>query len=105
MFISGRLKNNNMLLNAAEANDIDNIKKAIKNGANIDAVDEYDYTPLMLSCAKGILENVEYLVEHGANIDKKNVYGETALMKACYRGHLNIVKYLIEKNAKNFYWQ
>ena len=44
----------------------------ISLGANVNARDEYDQTPLHFASENGHLSVVEYLLDHGADIDAQD---------------------------------
>jgi ankyrin repeat protein len=52
-------------------------------GADVNATNNQDDTPLLAAVAAGNLELVKLLVRAGANLAAKNKYGFTALMLAC----------------------
>lgn len=78
--------------------ELDEIKKLLKEGANINSTDAFANTPLMIA-ARGKLVIVIYLIENGAFIDAINDAGETPLIRAAYTGKLGVVKYLVSKGA------
>lgn len=70
-----------VLINAAESGDIDQIKRLITNGANINEKDEDGWTPLIMAAEGGNKAVVELLISKGANVNAKNNYGATPLHK------------------------
>ena len=89
---------NLVLCEAAERGDMDIVKYAIGQGANVHtggffAVSE---TPLWNAFSEDHINIARYLVEHGANLD---VIKDSALSVAAMNGFLDIVKYLIEHGA------
>ena len=71
----------------------------IEHGANKEAVNEYQQTPLFVACDEGHLSIVQYLISKGANVKTVNKYQQTPLHIACEKGHFQIVQYLVEHSA------
>ena len=44
---------NKKLLLAAQSRDLSVVNRLLKNGADIDSVDEFSWTPLMIAAAEG----------------------------------------------------
>ena len=90
------------LLEATLIGDINNVKKALNSGANINAQDDIDFTPLQYSARGGHYEIVKLLLEKGASINIKDTIGELPIHKI---ENLKVTQILIEKgsdiNAKN----
>ncbi|WP_175888220.1 ankyrin repeat domain-containing protein [Burkholderia contaminans] len=86
-------KYNNMLFDSVKIGDLDSAKKAIENGADIHAKDDY---ALRWASGNGHLDCVKYLVEQGADIHALN---DWTLGIATEEGHLEIVTYLVEHGA------
>ena len=79
----------------------------IKLGANIEARDHTEGTPLFHAIRYYYMNNVKILVETGANINAKNRSGDTPLLEALKRGTnsnlpklVELVKYLLKHKAK-----
>ena len=53
------------------------VKYLIEKGANIEAKDEYQKTPLHMASNYGKTDVVKYLVSKGANKNAKDKYGNT----------------------------
>ena len=64
----------------------------IDNGAEIEELDSYKRTPLMLTCYPGIggYEEAHSLILAGADIKKQDRGGSTAISLAAQNGYLNI---------------
>jgi ankyrin repeat protein len=84
---------------AAKDGNFREVKNYVGKGSDINAVDRYGYTPLILAAYSGHIDSVKYLAEHGADIDIANKAGETALMVAAQNGHIETAKYLIDNGA------
>jgi len=76
-------------------------KLLIESGVNnnIDELNQFGDTALMLAAEYNHIEIVKLLIQLGANINKSNNFGFTALMSAARGGHIDIVKLLINKGA------
>jgi ankyrin repeat protein len=90
---------NGELKKATESNDINKVKELIMDGVNIDEIDEYEYTPLMIASESGYFEITKLLIENKADVNKKNFCGWTSLCYAATRNHFDIVELLIKSGA------
>jgi len=90
---------NELLLLSAEKGDLENVMKALKEGADPNIVDDRGMRPLLWAALRGHFAVVKYLAENGAGINDTNHADWTPLMQASMEGHLEIVKYLIAKGA------
>ncbi len=93
------------LFAAIQAGDVNAVKSQLQAGAECNALNEADLTPLMLAANLGHQDIVEALVLHGADVNAKNSLGWTALMKAIFNydldcGFPEIVSALIEAGAE-----
>ncbi|CAM9701764.1 unnamed protein product [Heterosigma akashiwo] len=79
--------------------DANQVKRMIENGCDVDPVNSYGSTPLILACIKGRKEVVEVLVENGSNIDYVGPGNWTALHASAFYGHFETTKYLLEQGA------
>ena len=71
----------------------------ISAGANLNATDNQDDTPLLLACKKGMLEMATMLKDAGAAINVANEEGDTPLLAAVAAGNLELVKLLVRAGA------
>eukprot|EP00833_Pecoramyces_ruminatium_P001730 jgi/Orpsp1_1/1175762/evm.model.c7180000055119.2 len=78
---------------------IDQVKFLVERGADINVIDGYGHTPLMIASGHGRIKTVQYLVNNGADIHKKNAKGYNALLLSSKYGHFLVLKYLVEKGA------
>ena len=81
------------LLVAIENNDLESVKRWIKQGADLHADNDH---ALRMAAANGHLEVVKYLLEQGANLHADR---DWPLRWAAANGRLKVVKYLLERGA------
>jgi ankyrin repeat protein len=70
------------LLNANREGNIEAAKQAIDDGADVNAKDEFGWTPLHYATANGHKEVTELLIAKGADVNVKDGDGETPLDQA-----------------------
>ena len=88
------------LLEAAGDGDLDNVKIALSNGADVNVKGGYNKTtPIINASMYGEPEVVSILLENGADVNAKDNHGETALMMAARYGNTDIVSTLVKKGA------
>lgn len=75
-------------------------KYLISKGANVNACDQFKWTPLHHASHAGQQDIVELLVESGAEIDAAAINGATPLMRAIESCRPGCVEYLIKAGAK-----
>ncbi len=82
-----------------EDDPCDIAKLLIANGANVNARDEQNSTPLHQAAENGTLRVVKLLIEHNADLNAKDDRGWTPLHKAVERGNIQIAELLLQKGA------
>lgn len=80
----------------AKIGEIDEIKKLIENGSDINYVHN-EKNSLCVACEHGRLDIVKILYKAGAKYPENEQNYDTPLAYASYYGYVNIVKYLIKK--------
>ena len=86
---------------AVKAENYQDVKALILIGAEINAKDGNNETPLCHAVEKNLVLIFEILLQNGADIEaKNNLTLRTPLYVASAMGHLEIVKMLLEKGAK-----
>ena len=68
-------------------------------GADINSLDSYGQTGLMLAAKAGDAEVVRWMIEHHANLDHTAKYGLSAVMLAVINGHVETVSELVSAGA------
>ena len=100
---SSVFKNKTLVDLIEKKSSIQDIQKAIEQGADINARDEKGIDALVYAIVHGHVEIVKLLVEQGADVNSKNRDKETALMYAAHfathKKHVEIVKLLIQAGA------
>lgn len=71
----------------------------LAHGADVNAVQTDDFTPLLEAAQNGQLAMVQLLLEHGADINARLSSGKTALDVAQEKGHEAVVNFLREHGA------
>lgn len=73
---------NDKLFKAAKEGDTEAIKQLVLDGADVDARDRYEQTPLMYASFFGKHEACQLLIDLQANVNAKEIHDETALFLA-----------------------
>ena len=84
---------------AIRQGDVEAVKEHLRSGIDINALDRYGQTALMLAAHHGHAEIVRLLVEHGADLNVTAKYNLSALMLAVVAGHENIARLLTHAGA------
>ena len=93
------INNINPFTHATNSNNFEVIKYLLNEAEiNIDVVDGFGNTALIIACEKGLLEIANYLINNGANVNHQNEQGATPVMKAAEGNNFFVVKLLLEKN-------
>ena len=90
----------NMLISSSSSSNAENVLKAIKNGANINAKTSNGWSALRYASMLGHADIAKILIENGANVDEINdSTGSSCLHAAMQGGHLEVTKVLLENGA------
>ncbi len=84
---------------AAYDRNIEAVKQAIDDGADLNAKGRYGATPLLGAVNNSQKEIVELLIANGADVNAKADDGWTPLHSAAHWGHKEIAELLINKGA------
>jgi len=87
------------LHDAARTGDLAQLQQYIEKKSNLNAVDNYGYTPLKCAVESYHLDAVKLLLQGGANPNTKDASGTTALMQAVMMGQKEIVEALLAGKA------
>ncbi|KAF3275192.1 hypothetical protein TWF970_006914 [Orbilia oligospora] len=75
------------------------IDELLAEGADIEAINSDNQTPLMVAAENGCLTALECLLHNGANPDARDERGQTALLLSASMGHDIITKTLLREGA------
>jgi len=89
----------NVLILAVDEGKIEEIKRLLNGGANVNAEDEYGNTALMKAAELGYLEILKLLLDSGAEVNAKDECHGTALIRASKMGRLEVVRLLLNEGA------
>ena len=88
-----------LLINAVSERNITEIKRLLDNGADINCVDSFGQTPLMIAVNIMAKEVVSLLLQNGADINASDKTGQTALMIAALNNFEEIGNFLLLNGA------
>ena len=93
---------NSKLLQAAKDGDTDLACELLQQGADVNARDDDDMTPLHLAAKHGHLDMVKYLLSRNdVDVDARDDRDAPPLFYAAEHGHLDMVKYLSSRGNFN----
>ena len=88
------------LLLACQQGQVDMVKKLLAEGQDVNEVDKYGRTPLILASEKGSIDIAMLLINKKANINVQELrYGKTALISASMQGNEKLLKALLVGGA------
>jgi ankyrin repeat protein len=85
---------------AAHDGDVDQAARLIKEGADVNARNDYGSTPMQEAAERGDAELIRLLLKAGASAESPNDEGQTALMTVARSGNVEAAKLLIKAGAK-----
>jgi len=90
----------NMLISSSSSSNAENVLKAVKKGANVNAKTSTGWSDLRYASMFGHADTAKILIENGANVNEINdSTGSSCLHAAMQGGHLEVSKVLLENGA------
>ncbi|XP_071720324.1 protein VAPYRIN-LIKE-like [Rutidosis leptorrhynchoides] len=89
-----------VLHRCARKGDVEEMRKCLREGANVNGKDQNGWTPLHRSAFKGHMDCVKVLLSYGARVDLVDGCGYTALHRAVEVGNAQVAMVLIANGAK-----
>ena len=71
------------------------VEWAVERGGDLNGLNEWDETPLLVACKAGRLEMMRKLVEGGADVMARDMWEMNVLYVACRSGDVGVVRYLL----------
>lgn len=85
---------------AAYKGDTKEISRLLDEGADVNEMSRWHYSPLIIAAMKGRHDVLKLLIERGAEVNKPSMCtGETALIAAAFNNRVDCVNLLLEKGA------
>jgi hypothetical protein len=91
------LASDERLLEAADEGDMGAVVRLVRRGADVNAQDKWQWTPLHMAAYGGFDKIAELFILHGAVLAARTVDGETPLMLAERNGHVAVVRTIGEE--------
>ena len=90
---------NENLLNATSHENLNDVERALKNGADVNHKDNDGDTALIVASIEGNKEIVQFLLDNGADIEAKDNSGFTALFWVVYNEDKEMAQFLLDNGA------
>lgn len=86
---------------AATANDAAHVTALLDSGADIDARDTDQRTPLLLATHANAIDAARVLIAHGADVNAKDAISDTPFLYAGAEGRLEILRLILATGRAN----
>lgn len=88
-----------LLSDAIVARDVEQVRKLVAKGVDLNANENRNETPLHEAASLGKKDIVDFLIDSGANVNGRTRLGDTPLGAAAERGFGDVVELLLAKGA------
>ncbi|CAN8076226.1 unnamed protein product [Agarophyton chilense] len=85
---------------AAADGDVENMRKLLTNGLDVNCADYDRRTPMMVAASEGRRDIVQLLLERGADVGHRDRWGSTAIHEAERGGYHDIIQLLTTTDSK-----
>lgn len=91
---------NRALIDAISRKSLEDVKRAVRDGASLTAIEHQGHTPLIEAAREGDIEIFKFLAKDGFNVDQKDQgdMGMSLLTHAADMGCTDIVRYILRFN-------
>ncbi len=90
---------NRQLREATTVDDVEEVRRLLADGAEVNGANEFGKTPLMRAVESGASKSAYVLLSKGASVNARTTAGCTALTFAAENGHADISAMLVELGA------
>jgi hypothetical protein len=80
-------------------NDVDTVIQLVKQGASLNIIDEYGYTPLIQTAIHSSINKAAVIINAGADLNFSDLTGRTALHWAADNNNIKLCKLLLQHHA------
>lgn len=88
------------LISAARARDVEEARRLVRRGADVNTQDERQESAFLLATSEGPLTMLELTLRHGARVNAKDSFNGTGMIRAADRGHADIVGRLVRAGTE-----
>jgi ankyrin repeat protein len=89
-----------LLRDAAWANDLPAVRDLVAQGADVNAKDDTQQSAYLVATSEGFLDLLNLTLAHGADVASKDSFNGTGLIRAGERGHTGVVGRLIRAGVE-----
>ncbi len=88
------------IINLVKKNDVNAVKTALQNGANVNTTDGNKRSLLLIATNNGNIEMAKLLVKYGADVNQQAENMDSPFLYAGASGQTELVKLFLENNAR-----
>jgi len=88
------------LFKAADLNNIDEVERLLRNGADVNAANSKGTTALILAANNGHVDCLKVLLKHGADVNVADNDGATPFIYSAMEGHVDCIEVLLKHGVE-----